>query len=158
MKRLSRLRQLVMMAMLAALAGGCVEDEVLLADGRGTSFAHWEGRWLLINYWAEWCAPCRKEIPELNELHAERARTGVAVVGVNYDGVSGTDLTTLIDEMGIEFPVLAADPRLRWAQDPPPVLPTTLVIDPRGELHDVLVGPQTHESLLGSIPLDAAAH
>lgn len=72
------------LVLVAVLLAGCIEDEVMLADGRGTSFRHWEGRWLLINYWAEWCAPCRKEIPELNQIHAERAATGVAVLGVNY--------------------------------------------------------------------------
>src|SRR5690606_11211450 len=44
-----------------------------------------QGQWLVINYWAEWCAPCRKEIPELNALpeHID----GVRVLGVNFDGL-----------------------------------------------------------------------
>ena len=143
------------MLLLGVFLHGCADDEIMLADGQGARFAQWEGRWLLINYWAEWCAPCRKEIPELNELHADRATTGVAILGVNYDGLTGDKLTDLIEKMGIEFPVLVEDPRARWAQDPPPVLPTTLVIDPQGKLHSVLVGPQTHQSLLESVA-DAA--
>ncbi len=40
------------------LLGSCaLEEEVMLADGRATQFSHWEGRWMLVNYWAGWCAP-----------------------------------------------------------------------------------------------------
>ena len=126
--------------------GGCgaQEPEVMLADGRGLPVSEWGGRWLVINYWAEWCAPCRKEIPELNHLHHEQAGE-VMVLGVNYDGLTGEKLTTLIDEMGIEFPVLVHDPRERWQQDLPQVLPSTLIIDPEGQLQRVLVGPQSLE-------------
>ncbi len=127
------------------------EDVVELADGGKVPFEHWDGRWLIINYWAEWCAPCRKEIPELNLMHSERASTGAVVLGVNYDALTGESLTSLIDEMGIEFPVLVADPRERWAVEQPPVLPSTIIVKPTGELSEVLVGPQHYEDLIKAI-------
>ncbi len=137
---------------LAAAAAGCDGGETVeLADGSRASFDHWDGRWLVINYWAEWCAPCRKEIPELNLLHAERTSTGAVVLGVNYDGVRGEKLAALVEEMGIEFPVLVDDPRLRWGAELPAVLPSTLIIDPSGALAGVLVGPQHYEDLLQAI-------
>ena len=128
-----------------------MEPKTTLADGRAVNFSHWDGRWLLINYWAEWCAPCRKEIPELNRLHSERTQSGLVVLGVNYDGLQGEALANLAEEMGIEFPVLVEDPRLRWNQDVPSVLPTTLIVDPGGELKEVLVGPQTYETLSAAL-------
>ena len=134
---------------LLVLAGGCAdapERQLRLADGTATQFSHWQGRWVLVNYWAEWCAPCRQEIPELNRLYEERNRSGVIVVGVNYDGLQGEGLRTLIAAMGIKFPVLLDDPRGRWEQPVPSVLPSTFVIAPDGTLHDVLVGPHTYES------------
>ena len=70
-------------------------DVVALADGGQVPFDHWDGRWLIINYWAEWCAPCRDEIPELNLMHAERASTGAVVLGVNYDALQGETLANL---------------------------------------------------------------
>jgi thiol-disulfide isomerase/thioredoxin len=121
------------------------QDSVMLADGSSARFDHWDGRWLVINYWAEWCAPCRKEIPELNRLHSERASSGVVVLGVNYDGITGDSLFMLAEELGIEYPVLVEDPRLRWKLDPPSVLPSTLIINPQGELQQTLVGPQHYE-------------
>jgi thiol-disulfide isomerase/thioredoxin len=123
-------------------------DVVELADGGRVPFEQWEGRWLIINYWAEWCAPCRKEIPELNLLHSERAATGAVVLGVNYDGLTGETLAELVDEMGIEFPVLIEDPRTRWGVEQPAVLPSTIIVTPSGELSDVLVGPQHYEDLI----------
>ena len=134
---------------LSLLLGSCdASPGARLADGRNVHFEHWEDRWLIINYWAEWCAPCRKEIPELNRLHSERATTGAVVLGVNYDGITGESLTTLIEEMGIEFPVLVEDPRLRWGAEQPAVLPSTMIINPAGELETVLVGPQHYEDFL----------
>jgi len=133
-------------ALLVALAG-CSQPDVLLADGQGARWGEWQGKWILINYWAEWCAPCRVEIPELNRVHHEGAERGVVVLGVNFDGVTGAALDQLIEELNIEFPVLLADPGMRWQQGRPAVLPSTLVIDPDGNLQAVLIGPQTLESL-----------
>ena len=136
--------------------GNAKRDQAQLADGSATQFSHWDGRWVLVNYWAEWCAPCRKELPELNRLHAERNTSGVVVVGVNYDGLTGAKLRDLVEEMEIRFPVLVEDPRLRWGAEQPSVLPTTLVIGPDGQLKDVLVGPHTYESFSRAMQLTTA--
>ncbi len=145
--------RVVLVLLSALLLSACSEPDVLLADGKYSRFSHWEGRWIIVNYWAEWCAPCRKEIPELNRLHAERNSTGVVVLGVNYDALEGETLATLVKEMDIRFPVLVHDPRLRWNVEQPSVLPTTLIINPDGELHKVTQGPQTYESLKRSLGL-----
>lgn len=148
MARISR----YLLAVLAVLAlGGCGRAEVELVDGSGASWDQWRGKWLLVNYWAEWCAPCRKEIPELNRLHQQG--DDVVVLGVNFDGLRGEALARLVEEMNIEFPVLLNDPGTRWNQAPPSVLPSTLVIDPEGELREVLVGPQTYESLARAVEM-----
>jgi thiol-disulfide isomerase/thioredoxin len=146
-------KSLSALTLLALLTiGGCERGDVVeLADGGKVPFEHWDGRWLIINYWAEWCAPCRKEIPELNLLHSERASTGAVVLGVNYDALRGESLTSLIEEMGIEFPVLVADPRERWGVEQPAVLPSTIIVRPNGELSQVLVGPQHYEDLIKAI-------
>ena len=135
-----------LMGFVLLTASACeAQDAVMLARGGSVQFDHWQGRWLIVNYWAEWCAPCRKEIPELNRLHAERASSGVVVLGVNYDALKGEKLSTLSTELGIEFPVLVEDPRGRWGLDAPTVLPSTLIINPQGEFQQMLVGPQHYE-------------
>lgn len=135
-------------------AGCGAEPAFKLADGGAAPLAEWRGRWLLINYWAEWCAPCRDEIPELNALH--HARPELAVLGVNYDGAQGDELKALIDRMGIEFPVLAEDPQPHWGYEMPSGLPMTVLIAPDGALHGRLLGPQTRETLLAAMLQQAA--
>lgn len=141
MKQMSLLTVLFAALLLGCTPGGGQK----LADGSTLAADAWDGQWLLVNYWAEWCAPCRKEIPELNRFNAESA--GVTVVGVNYDGLEGKALADLVVKMGIEFPVLVADPRERWGEQLPAVLPSTFVIAPDGTLKDILIGPQSYESL-----------
>ena len=64
---------------------------------------------------------------------------------------TGESLSALVEEMGIEFPVLVADPRERWGVEQPAVLPSTLIVTPEGELSQVLVGPQHYEDLIKAI-------
>ena len=143
-------------ALIVLLTSGCSRADLELADGSRASFSDWQGRWVVINYWAEWCAPCREEMPELNALH--RAGAGhVVVLGVNYDGVEGPELERLIDLFAIEFPLLLADPGARFNQPLPSVVPTTLIIDPSGALKTVLVGPQSFEELADAVDLPATA-
>ena len=146
-------RTLLLFALFLLAGAGCSQPEVQLADGSASDWEQWRGKWLVINYWAEWCAPCRKEIPELNELHETGEEAGVVVLGVNYDGLKGEALTSLMQEMNIRFPVLVDDPGPRWRQSPPSVLPSTLIINPQGELEEVLVGPQTFESLARAVEM-----
>lgn len=101
---------------------------------------------IVINYWATWCTPCRKEIPELNELDHQLSDR-VDVIGVNYDAVIGDKLAEEMTKLGIEFENLYADPRGLWNLDAISVLPETLIIDPNGQLIHRLIGPQTKSSL-----------
>ena len=104
-----------------------------------------QGHWRVVNYWAVWCAPCREEIPELNRLHQ---RTDLVVYAVNYDGKQGAELVSQVATMNIEFTILAHDPGPALGVERPRVLPTTLLVNPAGEVTDTLVGPQTEETVL----------
>lgn len=136
-------------ALLWAVVAGCADSDpqnpLRLADGTVTSPEQWQGRWVLINYWADWCGPCREEVPELN--HLNDIEGGFQVFGVNYDYLRDTELQVSIDTLGITFPTLLDDPRNILGYDEATVLPMTVVIAPDGSLHRVLVGPQTTDSL-----------
>jgi thiol-disulfide isomerase/thioredoxin len=105
-----------------------------------------QGQWLVINYWASWCKPCIEEIPQLNSF-AIQYREQVKVFGVNFDGVSGEKLESEVAQLAIEFPTLELDPAEQLGYPRPSVLPSTILINPQGELHRILVGPQTVDSL-----------
>ena len=133
-----------------SLVGCSSEPSFRVADGSSIRFSDLHGEWVVLNYWAEWCAPCREEIPELNALRQQGSQRGVEirVLGVNYDGLEGADLNAVMQRMEIEFPVLLDDPRENFRIGRAEVLPMTVVIDPKGTVQAVLAGPQTAESLL----------
>lgn len=125
---------------------GCGEEHWLDHRSNPVTQADLDDRWVVVNYWAEWCAPCLHELPEFNRL--AEGNPEVLVLGVNYDGISGEELLELSDRMGIEFSVMGQDFEQSLKLQRPEVLPTTYIFDPQGELQHSLPGPQTEESLL----------
>ena len=75
-------------------------------DGRSRRPEEWEGKVLVVNFWATWCVPCREEIPLLIDL--ERRRPGVRVVGIAIDRAEA--VRAFVEELGIGYPVLLDDP------------------------------------------------
>lgn len=118
---------------------GCQSDKTVAID-------NYRGQWVVVNYWAEWCKPCIKEIPELNDLNSQNA--DVTVLGVNFDGAVGDELARQLDELKVAFETLPYDPSAELGIERPRALPTTVIISPEGDLKEVLIGPQTQESLL----------
>lgn len=133
-------------ALLLLLIAGCQPPATV--TGNAALLESLRGQWVVINYWAKWCKPCIEEIPELNEL--DHLHDDITVLGVNYDGATGEDLATQLRELNVAFPTLDEDPAELLGQPRPSVLPTTLIINPEGELVHSLVGPQTLESLLAA--------
>jgi len=133
------------------LFSACSDEQLPLADGSHTRLSEWEDRVVVINYWAEWCAPCRKEIPEFNRLYAEAGAGGPLVVGVNYDELRIEDLRDVIGRMDVRFPTLLADPWQLLGYEKPETLPTTIVRAADGTITEVMRGPQTLESLHAAV-------
>jgi thiol-disulfide isomerase/thioredoxin len=123
-------------------------------DGNGYRYSDIQGKWQVINYWATWCAPCIREIPELIRLNENN--DNVVVFGVNFDAPEGEEITRQIEKMGITFPVYQEDPGVRLGIEMPEVLPTTVLVDPEGKIAGVLVGPQTEASLLTAMGIKEA--
>ena len=107
-----------------------------------------QGKWLIINYWATWCGPCRSEIPELNQLDKRLSAHNAKILGVNFDGLQGEALAAAAKELGIEFSVLATDPAERLGIARSAVLPITHIVDPQGQVRMSLPGEQHAEGLL----------
>jgi thiol-disulfide isomerase/thioredoxin len=143
-----KLRALVVVSLVVLCACSQPVDFVD-TDGNGYQYSDLQGKWQVINYWATWCAPCIKEIPELISL--DENNDNVVVFGVNFDAPEGEEITRQIEKMGITFPVYREDPHVRLGIQMPEVLPTTVLIDPEGQIAEVLVGPQTEASLLSAM-------
>ena len=102
--------------MLVLGLSSCAEPDFLDHQGEGHLLADLNRDWLVINYWATWCAPCIREIPELNELNH---RSDVQVVGIDFDGSQGEELSKAVAKLKIDFPVLTADPADRLGYEKP---------------------------------------
>jgi thiol-disulfide isomerase/thioredoxin len=104
-------------------------------------------RWTVVNYWSITCAPCRIEIPELNQLREELETVDIGLVGVNFDEDDRGRTLALAERMGIEFPTLKQAQVDALNVVPPSVLPTTLILSPDGTEKVRLIGAQTRESI-----------
>jgi peroxiredoxin len=143
--RAKRIFFLSLLGLLTACSSG---EKVLVATGGMINLSDESGRWLVLNYWADWCRPCKEEIPELNQLHIDRKTYGLMVLGINFDALAGEELQAQITSMNIRFPVLIDDPRLKYGYVDPEVLPMTVLIDPDRVVAKILVGPQSAEGIL----------
>lgn len=138
---------------LICILTACGQAESLGTDQHGVPIptALVAEHWLVINYWAVWCGPCRKEVPELNALHHALHSQGVRVFGVNYDQLEGEALLADSQQLGIEFPVLSADPATHFNLPETHGLPATYIINRQGELVGQLRGEQTQQSILDAL-------
>jgi thiol-disulfide isomerase/thioredoxin len=115
-----------------------------LADTDGTvrSIDEWSGQALIVNFWATWCAPCRKEMPLLEQVHAERAGRGLTVIGIAIDRVE--PVRSFVAETGVTYPILVGeqDAQLVAESFAPDfmALPLTVLVAPGGDILDVHVG------------------
>lgn len=99
-------------------------------QGRHHSLAAHAGRWVLVNLWANWCAPCLVELPELQAL--SRAHSDLIVIGVAVDGLLDEGrMARFAARLGVTYPLVAGDMET-VASFRAKVLPTTLLYDPRG--------------------------
>ena len=75
--------------------------------GDPRNIREWADQPLLINFWATWCAPCRREIPLLQQLHTEKSVTGIQVIGIAIDNLS--DVQAFLGEFGMSYPNLVGE-------------------------------------------------
>jgi thiol-disulfide isomerase/thioredoxin len=114
--------------------------------GGEVSLSDYRGQWVVVNYWATWCAPCRKEMPELSELHTERA--DVTVLGLAYEDIDDSAFDAFLEAAPVSYPVLRVD--VYRPPEPfgvPRVLPTTIILDRDGRAVKSFLGPVTRESI-----------
>ena len=130
---------------------GCQKNDIDVFNGSDTNLAKLNGNWIVVNYWADWCAPCIKEIPELNEFANENK--DILVFTFNFDELDQEDLAPVANKFNIKVPSLVTHPRDIWGIQTPPAVPATFFINPNGELSLSLFRPQTKDAL-NSILLD----
>ena len=108
-------------------------------------------KWKVVNYWAQWCGPCRKEIPELNKLSSDNTNNALQVLGVDFDDHSHAKTLAIAKKMGIEFSILKIDQVEKLDLPHPVALPCTYILSPDNQILKVMYGEQTQDSLLKTL-------
>jgi thiol-disulfide isomerase/thioredoxin len=114
-------------------------------DGSTVDLAQFQGKPVIINFWATWCGPCRFEIPMMNELHRKYAPKGLVIVGISTDDEGATIVKPFLKELPIEYTTYlkGSDTEEKfggiWA------LPTTIFFDKNGKQVDKFLGVQPRE-------------
>ena len=110
-------------------------------DGASIDLAKQDGRVLLVNFWATWCAPCREEIPDLKALHSDLEEDGLTVIGVALDRKGREVVDPFVDQHEINYPIVVdAEGSAEAELGPIPGLPTTILVTPDGQITKRVVG------------------
>jgi thiol-disulfide isomerase/thioredoxin len=115
-------------------------------SGKQRKLSEWRGHTILLNLWATWCVPCRKEMPALDRLQAKLGSKDFQVVAVNIDTRDPEKPKAWLKEVGIAKLAYYADPAAKTFQDLKAVgrafgMPTTLLVDPQGCEIGTIAGP-----------------
>jgi thiol-disulfide isomerase/thioredoxin len=101
--------------------------------GEAMTLADYKGKYILLNFWATWCAPCRKEMPMLSDLQTQLGGDNFAVVTIATGRNPLPAIKKFFTEIGVDNLPLNRDPKSRLGNEMGVFgLPTTLIIDPQG--------------------------
>lgn len=140
----------------AALLGACSPAPSFTdAGGKRIKLTEFAGKPLLVNYFAPWCAPCLREMPLLAALHREGK---IGVLAINYDPASPAELRELARQHGIAVPLMIPEDDASLPFPRPSALPTSYLLDGKGQLQETLVGELDAQKLAVLKERAAALH
>ncbi|MBN9123311.1 MAG: thioredoxin [Nitrosospira sp. 56-18] len=127
------LRLFAVSSLLLLLSFGAQAQGFTFTDtsGKKLTLSAYKGKWVLINFWATWCPPCLKEIPDLVSLY--ESRRDVVVIGIAMDYRDPKTVMKFVKSLSISYPIVLGDRRVAAQIGPVSMLPTTYLFDPHGQ-------------------------
>lgn len=121
-------------------------------DGNPREFVEWDGRHRMLNFWATWCAPCRREIPLLKEFQAEQGNDGILVMGIAVDFAE--EVAAYAEKAEFNYPILVGQEDAMAVAESSGVqfiaMPFTMFISRNGEFLSAYIG-ELHRSHLDEV-------
>jgi peroxiredoxin len=123
------------------------------AQQRPQALKQWQGKIIVLNFWATWCPPCREEMPELSRFYSEQQQNNVVVLGIAVDGSDAVN--TFTKEHPVSYPLLVdedggMDLAAQFGNDKD-ILPYTVIIAPDGSVTDTFFGRISKSKLESSL-------
>lgn len=118
-------------------------------NGKHVTLADFKGHPLVVNFWGTYCAPCKIEMPWLEDLSKKYAADGFDVIGVTYDSEVGKDtISKDVQKLGVTYPILLSDPKAEkdYLSDSE-VLPMSFYVDKTGKVVQVTAGAGSENDL-----------
>ena len=123
------------------------------ASGKQIDFDSFRGKVTLINFWATWCGPCKRELPDLVALSKELSDKNVKILGVSVDrgGDVVSNVKGYIEQYGIPYQVVIANDDLVEAFGNIYAVPTSFIVDQQGNIKQTLVGMRSKEAFVQAL-------
>ena len=115
-------------------------------QGVSHKFSDYQGKWVLVNYWATYCPPCRDEIPDI-ERFAQDNKQNFVVLGMDAGGSQNTEIQAFQKELEISYALIPMQESTMLSFGIIMGIPTSYVVNPKGEIVDKFVGIITYDDL-----------
>ena len=112
-------------------------------QGKKHSLQDYQGKWMLLGFWATWCGPCRMELPELESLYKHFRQHNLVILGISTDQDDTSAIRKFVEELKLSFPILHDESGQVAADYQSTALPSLYLISPQGKLVGVVRGAKS---------------